>query len=166
MGRTVAVSGKAAEEATKGFAALLPGKYIAKIMDVKDGTFKNGDNKGREKIAVRFKIIEGPEGLGRQFTDFNIPLFPEWASGKTAASFFKFFKAVGVEFPDKDSDDDVELPDNEDLLGEEIGIVLKTEQKYQSTDPDDTESKVDSFGYFPASDGLPDVETGSDEFTL
>lgn len=167
MGRTVAVSGKAAEEATKGFAALLPGKYIAKIMDVKDGKFGDkSENKGREKIAVRFKIIEGPEGVGRQFTDFNIPLFPEWASGKTAASFFKFFKAVGVEFPDKDSDADIDLPDNEDLLGEEIGITLKTEQKYGQTDPDVTESKVDSFGYFPASDGLPDVAIGEDEFTL
>jgi hypothetical protein len=164
MARTVKVNGTEASEAVKGFEPILPGKYIAKIVDVKEGVFKSEANKGTEKYAVRFKIIEGPEGIGRQFTDFNIPLVSKWGSGKAAGQFYEFFGAVGVQCPEKGSDAEIEIPEPEELLGEEIGIVLKTEKKYN--DPNATESKVDSFGYFEASEGLPDVETGSDEFTL
>lgn len=164
MARSVEIDGTEATEAVKGFEPLIPGKYIAKIVDVKDGVFKSDANKGTAKIAVRFKITEGPEGVGRQFTDFNLPLVPKWGSGKAAGAFYKFFGAVGVQFPEKGSSATIDLPDNEDLLGEEIGIVLKTEAKYSN--PEENESKIDSFGYFSASEGLPDVEVGSDEFTL
>lgn len=165
MAREFEVDGTKADEANKGFAPLIPGKYIAKIVDVKDGVYKkDSNNPGRPKLSVRFKIIEGPEGVGRQFTDFNLPLFQEWNSGKVAVPFYKFFGSLGVVFPKKGEKGTIEVPDNEEILGEEIGITLKTEEKFSS--PGEKESKVDSYKYFSASDGLPDVEVGSDEFTL
>lgn len=167
MGRTFDIDGTEAAEATNGFGPIAAGKYIAKIVDVKEGVFKSEANKGLPKIQVRFKIIEGPEGVGRQFTDFNLPLAPKWSSGKAAGAFYKFFGALGVQFPEKGSSATVELPyddDWEDLLSQEVGIVLKTEEKYN--DKTQKESKIDSFGYFSASEGLPDIEVGSDEFTL
>lgn len=174
MARTVTVNGTTAAEATSGFALLPAGDYIAKIVDVQDAVTQgksNPVNKGLDILKVRVKIIEtsnaDDEGLGRQFTDFQVPLFPKWNSGGTAFTFYTFFKALGVVFPEKGSDEEVELPENEDILGEEIGIKLSVEPKDSRKPVGDDNPLVNNIkNYFAASDGLKAVATKSDGFTL
>lgn len=168
MARTVNVSGSKAAEATAGFPTIPAGKYIAKIVDVKEAKTEgksNPVNKGLPVLVVRYKITESSngEGVGRQFTDFQVPLFKEWNTGSTAFTFYTFFKALGVEFPKKGEDGDVELPENEDIAGEEIGLVLGVEQKFGAP-KGETTNKVKN--YFAASDGLPEPKETEDEFTL
>lgn len=168
MGRTVAVNGSDAVAAENtGFKPLPEGKYIIQITGTEDKTVQGGDNKGKPTLNVKFKVTEAHDEalLGKKATIFGIPMFPTWASGKSAFTFYQFFKAVGVEFPKEGEAADVELPDNEDLWGEEIGVDVTIDNSGQKPQ--------NRFAYFPASKGIGDAPAGGaaaaeddDEFDL
>lgn len=149
MTRTVKVSGAAAKESTSGGILLPAGEYIASIVDVEEGVFKGANSEGIGKLTVQFKISEG-EFTGKKIKSFSIPLEGEWKSGKVAFLFYQFFGALGVKFPEGDSDEDIDLPDNEDLWEEEIGIVIK--HGPDKRDPGVTRAEVN--GFFPAARGV------------
>lgn len=175
MGRTVAVKAKDAKSAVEGgkFKPYPEGEYIAEIIDVEEpeGGIKSGQNRGKPTLKVTMRFTDENEvGAGKKYIEWGVPLFTEWASGKSAFLFYQFFKAVGVEFPE---DGDVDLPDNDELLGEEIGVRL-TVQDSNKLDPDfPPEDEVylkqnRTGGFFPASRGIkspPKADSGSSEPT-
>jgi len=169
MSREVPVSGDAAVSATSGFTPLKAGQYIGKIIDVKPGTFKGANSKGQEKIEVQYKIIESGtgEGVNRKIKDFNVPLQGEWLNGSSAFIFYQFFGALGVEFPKKGESGTVTLPDDDELMGEEIGLNITIEDSNKKDDDDEWIKVNKVAGYFPASKGLKVVVTADEnEFTL
>ncbi|MGB4581380.1 MAG: hypothetical protein WBI91_05905, partial [Coriobacteriia bacterium] len=130
MARTVEVSGEDAKSSESGFPVYAKGEYIGEIIDVKNSVAaKQGLNAGKPAIDLKVRFTESStgEGIGKRFTVFRVPVFPEWASGSVAFLFYQFFKAVGVVFPEKGKGA-VELPDNEDLLGQEVGVILDIEE--------------------------------------
>lgn len=151
MSRTVSVSGADAVEAKSGgnFEVFAPGKFVATIIDVKEDVYKSVAHKGKPRLIVQFRIDDTPHedgaGKNRRLKTFNIPLFPKWASGSIAFQFYQFFGALGVEFPEDGGD--IDLPDDDDILGEQIGIFVK--QEY--SDKGVLQNVVD--GYFDAGDG-------------
>lgn len=129
MGRTVSVSGDNAAASDSGFPVFPAGEYIALIMDFKPSPYgfaKVGANKGKPANNVSLKFIESGtgEGIGKKFTAFRVPDFAEFASGSSAFQFYQFYKALGVVFPGKGETFDVDLPDEEDIIGSEIGVRL------------------------------------------
>lgn len=168
MARIVSIDGTKAAESAGGFALLPEGDWIAEIISTKDGVYKSEKNSGVPKLELGFKIIEGPdEFVGKKFKDFNIPMQGEWKNGTNAFMFYQFFEAVGVKFPKKGETADVELPDNEELWGVEIGVTSKIK-------PDDKGIDRNNWTYFHPSKGIknpPKIgEAGSadteDEFDL
>ena len=165
MARIVKTNGADAE-ATGGFVAYPDGKYIAQITDVKEvKCAKEGANAKMNALEVQFKIVESNTGRDSgKYTDFRVPdeaKFP--SSDKVAFKFYQFYKALGVKFPEGDGE--VELPDLDDLIGEEIGLELSTRQ-YNGKVQNETK------GFFPASKGVgeavstPDNPNEDDEFSL
>jgi len=147
MARTVKVSGSAAKDATSGGTLLPEGEYIGTIIDVDEGEFKGEHSKGIGKLVVQFKVSEG-EFVGKKIKCFNVPLEGEFNNGSSAFLFYQFFGALGVEFPD--GDNDVDLPDNEELWEQEIGFRVKHKPKFS----DPTETVAEVAGFFPASRGV------------
>jgi len=169
MSREVKVSGDEAVNATKGFTPLKAGQYIGKIIDVKPGKFKGTNSKGQDKIEVQYKIIESGtgEGTNRKLKDFNVPLQGAWLNGSSAFIFYQFFGALGVEFPKKGESATVTLPDDDELMGEEVGLNLTIEDSNKKDDDGEWIKANKVAGYFPASKGLKVVVTADeDEFTL
>jgi len=148
MTRTVKVSGADAKDSTSGGVLLPEGEYIATIIDVDEGVFKGANSEGIGKLTVQFKVSEG-EFAGKKIKTFNIPLEGKWKSGSVAFLFYQFFGALGVEFP-KDGDGEVDLPDNEDLWEQEIGIVIKHGPDYK----DASVTRAEVNGFFPAARGV------------
>lgn len=161
MARSVKVSGAAAKESTSGGTLLPAGEYIATIIDVEEGEFTGANSKGIGKLTVQFKISEG-EFEGKKIKTFGIPLQGEWNSGKVAFLFYQFFGALGVKFPEGDSEEDIELPDNEDLWEQEIGLVIKHEPDYK----DETITRANISGFFPASRGVKNAPKAAVEDDL
>ncbi len=166
MGRSVNVSGADAKSAeSTGFKAYPEGEYTGKIIDIKGAAFaKSGAHADKSKYPannIQVKFTEagpGEEFVGKKFTAWQVPDFFKFASGKSAWLAYQFYKAVGVEFPEGDGD--VELPDLDDLYGEEIGIRISYEEA-QDKDGNDVfddngdqvyRNKVTAF--FPASKGV------------
>lgn len=163
MARTISVSGDTAVEATQGaFPLLDDGDYIATIIGAEDQVVKSEANKGLPTLDVQFKISEG-DFAGKKYKAFGVPVFEKWKSGKVAFQFFTFWGAVGVKFPKKGESFDVEIPDNEDLLGEEIGVRVTTK-------PDRNGKPRNNFDFFPASQGVSEAPkpaaVDDDEFVL
>ena len=148
MGRTIANDQQAAKEATTGFKAYPAGDYIAEIIDVQESAVKTGANKGLATLSVQFRIVEPEEMAGKKFRDFGVPLFQKWSSGKAAFTHFQFFKNLS-ETPVDFSGETVELPDDEDLYEQTIGVRLKVEPKQDS---DELQNRIG--GYFNVSEGL------------
>lgn len=176
MGRVV--SGTSAEEARAakgGFKAYPAGEYIGKIIGTKEGVFSSPNNKGKPNLKVEFKFTEagpGEQYVGKKYTEFNVPLFGRWNSGAVAYLFYQFYESLGFKFPEDGSD--VELPDDEDIWGEEIGIRIGQEPYVKDGVPqvDDDGNPVmrnKTLGFFPASKGVKvTVNADSDDtgFTL
>lgn len=176
MGRVI--SGASAEEATaakSGFKAYPAGEYIAKIIGTTEGKIKSQKNKDKPILKVEFKFTEagpGDQYVGKKYTEFNIPLFREWNGGAVAFLFYQFYEALGVKFPKGGAD--VELPDDEDIWGEEIGIRIGQEQSVkdgvaQVDDEGNPVMRNKTVGFFPASKGVKvSVTADEDEagFTL
>lgn len=166
MARTVGVSGADAKSAeSTGFKAYPEGEYIGEIIDVKSAAFaKSGQHADKTKYPannIQVKFTEagpGEEFVGKKFTAWQVPDFPKFASGKSAWLFYQFYKATGVEFPEGDGD--VELPDLDDLYGEEIGIRISREEQQDAAGNtllgDDGEPKYRNrvSAFFPASKGV------------
>jgi len=162
MARTVSTSAADAKGATAGFTPLPAGDYIVEIIDVEEGVYGPASaNSGKPKLTVQYKVVEPEEFAGRKFKDFSVPLFPKWTSGKVAFIFYQFFKALGVEFND---DGDTDLPENEDLWEQTIGVKLGVEPK--NSDPSTLQNKVQ--GYFDPSKGVQTApkEDGAGAFSL
>lgn len=152
MSRTVSVNGAEAAEATSGGSILPEGEYIATIIRVKEGKYASVANKGKPKLEVEYKITESGtgEGVGRKIRDFGVPLFTKWSSGSQAHTFFQFFGALGVEFPEGGEDADIDLPEDDDLYEQSIGLRIKHEPDQK--DPDVLWPRIK--GYFPADKGV------------
>lgn len=148
MARSVTIDGTEASEANSGFALLPEGDYLAEITGTKDGKYTSQANNGLDKLELQFKITEGSdEFVGKKFRDFNIPMQPKWKNDKVAFMFYQFFEAVGVKFPKKGEKADVDLPENEDLWGVEIGVTSKIS-------PDNKGVDRNNFSYFHPSKGI------------
>jgi hypothetical protein len=176
MARTVSNVASEAREATSGFKPYPAGDYITTIVDVETGTFKSAANSGVPKLDVQFRIEEPTEVgdrqvFGKKFKDFGIPDQPKWKNGNVAFMYYQFYKALGVDFS---KDGEVELPDYEDMLGEQIGVKLEVVQKVKDGKPQFEDDGVTPVlqnnvkGYFPASEGIKNVPAAGadDEFTL
>lgn len=174
MARVRKVSGATAEAGLSGgaFKNYPVGEYIGQIIDIKQDKIKSGNNKGKEVLHVQFKFTEaGPDEslVGKKFTAFRVPDFEEWASGSAAFLHFQFYKALGVTFPPKGEDGDVEYPDFDDMLGEEVGIQIGLEDTNKVDEETGEFTKRNAVvRFFPASDGVTVTEAeGEDEgFTL
>lgn len=138
MGRSLDLSKTAGEVSTESggsFAPLAAGKYEATIVKVDEGVYKSVANKGLENINVQFKISPGQVGANRRVFHL-VPLAPNWLNGNDAFAFHQFFSAVeGISEKDfrikvkaaKEAKEDLDLPDDVDLLGAEVTITLKVE---------------------------------------
>lgn len=135
MGRSLDLSktGEVSTESGGSFAPLAAGKYEATIVKVDEGAFKSVDNKGLPNINVQFKISPGQVGANRRVFHL-VPLSPNWKNGNDAFAFHQFFSAVeGISEKDfrikvkaaKEANEDLELPDDVDLLGAEVTLTLK-----------------------------------------
>lgn len=173
MARTATVSGADAKNSAGGFKAYPEGDYIGEIIDIKTVPFaKSGAHADKEKYPannIQVKFTEagpGEEFVGKKFTAWQVPDFFKFASGKSAWLAYQFYKSVGVVFPEGDGD--VELPELDDLWGEEIGIrITREERTDKDGDPvlDDDgnpvyQNRVSAF--FPPSKGVK-VTGGSGE---
>lgn len=180
MGRVVTgvTESEAKEAASNVFKAYPAGEYIGKIIGTKKTTVANsGANKDTPAINVEFKFTEAGPGesyVGKKFTAFRVPDAPKFASGKSAFLYFQLYKALGVVFADTE-DGETELPDYEDMWGEEVGIRLVQEQKEDGkgnivTDDDGNPVLVNRVAaFFPASKGVKvtvDAESDDTGFTL
>jgi hypothetical protein len=174
MARTV--TGVSAEDAAAAVSNRFPvypaGEYIATIVDVEAKKIQSAANKGKPVLKIKFKITESgtEEGIGKTYTEFNVPDFPTWSSGQTAFLFYQFYRALGVEFS---GSGEAELPDLEDLFGEEIGIRLTVEEKTDKAGNKDTDDEGNPLlqnrtgGFFSADKGVKmTVSTADDKFTL
>lgn len=174
MARTV--TGVSDEDAKAAVANRFPvypaGEYITTITDVEQKSIQSAANKGKPVLKIKLKITESGtgDGVGKTYTEFNLPDFPKWSSGKVAFLFYQFYKALGVEFPETG---DAELPDLEDLFGEEIGIRLTVEEKEDGKGNkvvDDEGNPVlqnRTGGFFSADKGVKIAATAeTNEFTL
>lgn len=164
MGRTITVNKNAAAEATSGPKALTPGRYIASIIGAKTEKFKSGNNVGKDRLVAQFKIGDESstgEGAGRRISDFAIPLDPDTT---VAFKLYQFFGALGVNF----DADTVELPDNDDLLGEEIGLVIDVEEDNRGLKDDAGNPVLRNTikRYFKASEGVGQKTVAADDFDL
>ena len=138
--RSLDQSGEISTNTGGSFAPLPAGKYEATVFGITDGKYKNGDNKGRDNLNVQFKISAGQVGANRRIFDL-IPLDPTWAGGGDAFRYFQFFAAVqGMPEKDfrievkarKEAKEDIELPDDADMLGTEVTLTLKvSDDKYK-----------------------------------
>lgn len=174
MGRTVSgVSASEAKDAVSNKFPVYPaGEYVGEIVDIKQDSIKSAANKGKPTLNIQVKFTESStgEGIGKKFTAFGVPDFPRWASDKVAFLFYQFYKALGVEFPEKGGD--VELPDLDDLWGQEIGVRLTVEEKEingKTVTDDEGEPVLQNRvgGFFPASKGIKaTAAVDKDEFTL
>jgi hypothetical protein len=166
MGRTVTVNGDDAQGGTFVYPA---GEYIGQIIDVqvaKDGFAKKGAHADKKKypaLNVKLKWVEAPNEnhVGKKFVAWQVPDFPTFASGSAAFLYFQFYKALGVVFPKAGESGDVELPDFEDIVGEEIGVRLTVQE---ATEQYKASNKVG--GFFPAEDGIKTPTEANDEFDL
>lgn len=175
MGRTITgvSEAEAKEAASSVFKAYPAGEYIAKIIGTKKTTVANsGANKETPAINVELKFTEAGPGdayVGKKFTAFRVPDAPKFASGKNAFLFFQFYKALGVSFAEDGGD--TELPDYEDLWGEEIGVRLVQEQKEDGKgnvveDDEGNPVMVNRVAaFFPASKGVKVTTTADDDET-
>lgn len=164
MARSVKASGDAAA-ATGGFTPLPAGEYIMTITDVKKSTVgKSGENEKTPALDIEFKIAESGTGtgVGRKFISFRQIDVPAFASGKSGFMFYQFYKALGVEFPKEGEDAEVELPDLQELLGEEVGVRLSKEPADEYNENGSNRIKA----YFPASKGLKVATVDKEEFVL
>lgn len=129
MGRKVSVSAQDNKDrAGKVFGPLPAGKALYNIYEIKEGEYKNGVNKGLPNLNIQFQVAAGqPRANARLFELLGD--FPRWNPKKAGEAgalnflFHPFYEALGVEFP-KDGGE-VELPEIEDIVGEQIVIDLK-----------------------------------------
>lgn len=127
--KTVKVTQAAKEQAAAGggdFKPLEAGVYNVDIFDAEEAEIKNGANKGVTGVRMQFRISAGQKGANRRV--FNTVWDTErWApkdgkaEGAVNFQFHQFYKALGFDL----SDEEFELPDVEDLLGETLAVRLK-----------------------------------------
>jgi hypothetical protein len=110
------------------FGPLPAGKALFNIYDIKPGEYKNGVNKGKPNLNIQFQVAAGqPRANARLFELMGD--FPRWEPKKPGEKgalnflFHPFYEALGVEFPEDGGE--VELPEIEEMIGEQIGIDLK-----------------------------------------
>ena len=137
MARKIGVGGQEISTDTGGsFAPLPAGRYEATIFSVKEGEYKSEKNRGLPNLNVQYRISEGQKGANRRLFDL-VPLSPNWKNGKDAFRFWQFGAAVNgtteKAFREKAKEaaakktGSVTLPDDADLLGKAVTLVLGIE---------------------------------------
>lgn len=155
MARTVKNNAAEAAEATKGFTPLKAGNYIAVITDVVEDEYSGPNSAGIGRLTLEVKVTESPygegEGVGNKIKFVQVPLEGKWKSGKPAFQFYQFFKALGVDFS---VDGDVELPENDEIVTEEVGIVVGFREDFKQPGKFWPEVK----GFFDPSEGVKESD--------
>ena len=134
MARTVNLSGKDVKKSENtGFAPLPAGKYNVSVFDLEESEYKSPNNKGKPMLRLQLRVSDGQKGANRRlFT--NLGDFPYWGkkdgSGEDGSPnflYFQFYKALGVVFPSKDEEDEVEvsLPDLDEIEGATLAVKVK-----------------------------------------
>ena len=137
MARKIGVGGKEISTETGGNYAPLPaGNYEATIFGIKEGTYKGANSAGLPYLNVQFRISGGQSGANRRVFD-KIPLTPTWKDGKDAFRFFQFGAAVtgvsekafreAAKAASEKKTGAVDIPDDADLLGTPVTLVLGVE---------------------------------------
>lgn len=94
------------------------GSYNATIFDVKSETVKNGDNAGKPRYNIQFRL-EG-EGVTNRRVFSYVPLYVAKDFWKTKS----FFSALGLDM----KAGDFAVPEPNDLAGKPIGVRVKIGQ--------------------------------------
>lgn len=131
MARKVSVT-KGAEEQAKSnsgvFKPLPAGKTInVSIFEAEETKIGKGLNEGVTGARMQFKVSEGQAGANRRLFQsvYDVERWAPKEPGKEGAVnflFYQFYKALGVSFPE---DGEVELPEIDELVGEELAVKLK-----------------------------------------
>lgn len=146
---------KDASKPSEGGKLLLGGDYIGRIVDVEEVKFANkGPHAEHPALKIQFQITESGtgEGEGQKITDFRVPMFTRFATGKKspAFKFFQIIKALGLE-----PGEGFEFPSNEELLGQDIGLKIGYQNpRHGSTYGADERIYNEVTGFYPASDGV------------
>lgn len=113
MTQTLLVSASALQQANGGSREPLPkGNYTATVFEVKAETVKSGENAGKPRWNVTFKVQDG-EHAGRLVWGY-VALYPNNGLWKTLA----FFSALGYEV----AEGAFTIPEIADVQGKTIGI--------------------------------------------
>lgn len=120
------------DSANSGFEPLPSGEYRATVFDVKAGEVKSGDNKGKLRLDVQFKVADGetaPDGtkVGNRRVFAGINCF-EGKSRKDGSPVAPF-DLIGITKALGGSADDLADLDTDDWLGEELFISVAQEEK-------------------------------------
>lgn len=155
MTRSFNFDGIDVEGALQGGAGeTLPGgEYIVQITDIKDradGFARQGKHAGWPAVDLVLKVVESGTGVGvgQSVRHFNLGIFPKFDSGKANFTFIQFFTALGVELKGQ-----VELPTNEEILGQKVGVVLGF------TDERNGKIYNEVTRFFPPEDGVNEGST-------
>ena len=141
MGRKIAAGNTPVKtEVNTGFKPLKAGRYEATIFGLEEGKYTTAKNKGLDKLNVQYRISEGQVGTNRRLFD-EFPLAPTWLDGSDAFRFHQFGAAVTdrteEEFrayaaAQQEAKEDIELPDDADLLGYPVTITVAVQDdKYR-----------------------------------
>lgn len=116
---------------TKVLARIMPTKKNGGAFDRRPYAKEGSPNSRITALAVRFEIVPGQRGAGRNVFPFGagIPMARKFATGKTAFDFYGFFRALGY-----DVDGDFVYPGDQALLGQEIELVLGIDQDKDGED--------------------------------
>lgn len=122
-------------EVNTGFAPVKAGRYESTIFGLEEGKYSTEKNKGLANLNVQYRISDGQAFANRRLFD-QFPLAPTWLDGSDAFRFFQFGAAVTgrteKEFREyaaaqQEADEEIELPEDEDLLGFPVTITVKVE---------------------------------------
>lgn len=121
------------------------GDYDAVISNCTETSVKSGENKGEPMYKVECKILDEAQ-KNRRATKW-VCLFPG-KEGKALISFYQLMKAIGdpIELDEGTEEQEIEIPEPRELIGQEVRIRIKHEP-YQGSDDDEERMtyKLDRF---------------------
>jgi hypothetical protein len=131
MARKVNVTKGAQEQAASSggdYKPLDAGIYNVSVFEAEGTAIKNpvSPNNGVTGVRLHLRISDGQKGANRRlFTSvYDVERWnpkPGKTEGAVNFQFFQFYKALGIEF----GEGEVELPEIEDLQGEELAVKVK-----------------------------------------
>jgi hypothetical protein len=112
---TLSITEEALASTGGDYSPIPEGSYNATIFNVVSETVKSGDNAGKPRFNIQFKISDAPYANRRVFS--YVPLYVAKDFWKTKA----FFSSLGIDM----SVGKFTVPEPNDLLGKPIGVRVK-----------------------------------------